>query len=100
MPVTAVKTKDKQGNDLRVQFMTVTPEEGRVHLDIYICNEEWIPTGTPEKKYLPENVSEETYHKALREEATKAAEFEPGYSSNPEWNPGYVEENGNPDMGQ
>ena len=23
---------------------------------------------------------------------TEAAEFEPGYSSNPEWNPGYVEE--------
>lgn len=99
MPVTAVKTKDKQGKELRVQFMTVPHKEGGIYLDIYKCTEEWIPFGTPEKKYLPENVSEEAYHKALREEASKAAEFEPGYSSNPEWNPGYVPEDGNKDLG-
>lgn len=100
MPVTAVKTKDKQGKELRVQFMTITTEDGKVALDIYKCTDEWIPFGSPERRWLPENVSEETYHKALREEATKAAEFEPGYSSNPEWNADYVGEDGNPDMDQ
>lgn len=93
MPVTAVRTKDKSGQELRLQFMTIPSEKGLL-IDIYMCDPEFVPTGKPE--HLLEEVDEVEYHKKLREAATEAAEFEPGYSSNPEWNPGYVEESETP----
>lgn len=100
MPVTSIKTKTKDGEELRLQFATVPSEKGLL-IDIYKCSDEWIPKGSAE--HLLEEIDEEEYHKKLREAATEAAEFEPGYSSNPEWNPGYVDDedpdqSGNADM--
>jgi hypothetical protein len=89
MPVTAVRTKTKTGEEMRLQFITIPSENGLL-IDIYMCDPEFVPTGKPE--HLIEEVDEVEYHKKLREAATEAAEFEPGYSSNPEWNPGYVDD--------
>jgi len=89
MPVTGIQTKTKDGEVLRLQFITLPGEEKGVHIDIYRCDENFIPVGKPEQKYEP-TAEEESYHKALRQVAEEKAEFMPGYSSNPEWNPGYV----------
>jgi len=98
MPVTAVKTKSKDREELRLQFMTIQHEDG-LAIDIYKCDNEWIPIGAPDKIFQ-EDVDEEKYHKALRDTSDQHGEFQKAYSSNPEWNPGYdaaAEAEGNDD---
>ena len=101
MPVTGINTKDKEGQPLRLQFMTLQLPDG-MQLDIYRCNEDWIPQGKPESTF-EKDTSEIEYHKALRTEAMKENQFYKAASSNPEWTPGYKEEDDgdeNMDQGQ
>lgn len=89
MPVTAVKVKGKDGKELRIQFMT-TPEETALYITIYKCNESWIPVGRPQK--TTEQVAEDVYHKQLRLTASEHGDYQPSYSTNPEWNPEKADE--------
>lgn len=84
MPTTALII-----NNQKLMFMTVPKENGTVDVDIFICDENFEPTGTPSIGYCDKD--EETYHKELRKEAHSREQFVPEYSTDPQWSPGYVE---------
>lgn len=91
MATTALKIV-KNGQEERLLFMTVPREDGRgLDVDIFKATDEFMPEGTPSLG-ISEMVDEAEYHKALRDNALKEGHFVPEFSTNPEWNPGYVEE--------
>ena len=88
MPCTALKFQTTEGEVKRLKFMTVqTPEH--LDVDIFSCNEDFIPEGdafmTIDKR------DEENYHRTLRREATEKGHYVSEESTNPEWNPDYIE---------
>lgn len=88
MPCSALKITKEDGTIVRVKFMTVgTPTHTDV--DIFNCNEEFIPIGDPEMGVS--EMDQETYHKKLRLEASERGQYVPEESTDHHWNPGYVE---------
>ena len=93
MPVTALLLPDIKnsipGATKKIKFVT---QDSKEHLlvDIYECNEDWIEVGKPTEGTHIDN--EETYHRNLRIESMKRGHFVRGQSTNPEWNPDYVED--------
>lgn len=81
---TAIKI-EKDGKTERMLFMTVPKSENEVDVDIFLCNEEFEPMGTPSLGYSPQN--EETYHTELRKQAKEKGQFVPEFSTNSELNP-------------
>lgn len=73
----------------RMMFITQQYGENDFTVNIYHCNEDFIPKGTPVTKDLIGD--EEQYHRSLRKDAHTKGHFVAGHSTNPEWNPDYVE---------
>ena len=88
MSCTALKLESKDGLIRRLKFMTVS-NPGHIDLDIFNCNEEFIPIGEPVEGY--HEMDEETYHKKLRKDASEKGQFVPEESTDHNWNPGYIE---------
>ena len=93
-----------QIGDIKMKFMTLpahlTNEEGvKQFLDItlYQCDEDFIPTG--QSSHSMHEDDEETYHRTLRLQATEKGHYVPEESTDPQWNPNYIEpeEDGNED---
>ncbi len=87
MATTAIKTK-KDGKEINLLFMTVSREDGVLDIDIFLGDEQFMPHGTPSLGI--DHREEEAYHRALREEASTRGDYMPEFSTNPEWNEGYV----------
>jgi len=87
MPLTSIKL-DWNGTERRLQFITEQHETG-LYVAVQACNEEWKPVTPPTE--TTDVRTEEVYHRELRLEASKQGNFVPQYSTNPEWNPGYIE---------
>jgi len=83
MAVTAIVII-KDGLARRSQFMTL-PNDTHLDVDIYMCDEKFIPAGRPLQGV--DERSEEDYHRELRKEAKAAGQFDADHSTNPEWNP-------------
>lgn len=88
MARTTIKTK-KDGQEHVLIIMTVPRQEGGLDIDILLGNEDYEPTGTPSLGFDPR--TEEEYHKELRKQASERNEYVSEFSTNPEWNPDYVE---------
>ncbi len=88
MPATSLKINN-DGAEYRLMFITQQYGENDFTVNIYRCNEEHVPMGEPITKNLLGK--EEDYHKNLRQESNEKGHFLPGHSTDPEWNPGYVE---------
>jgi hypothetical protein len=94
MPVTALKI-----GDLRIKFMTtfmepVVSEDGTttkdfITVDLVQCDEDFIPSSDGSRTI--DERSHEEYHKMLRVEAIEKGHFIPEQSTDPQWNPGYIE---------
>ena len=82
MPQTALKV-----NGQNLLFMTATRKDRTdvVDVDIFVADEEFLPTGTPSIG-ISEH-TEENYHRELRKQAKEKKQFVPEHSTNPEWNP-------------
>ena len=87
MGTTALKITN-DGVEKRLLFMTVPTEHG-VDVDLYEANEEFMPIG--KASIGASDKHEIEYHVELRKEASKKGQFVPEFSTNPEYNPGYVE---------
>lgn len=88
MPCTAIKITKDDGTTVRIKFMTVG-NPGHIDIDLYHCNEEFIPIGEPLMSQVEGD--EESYHKKLRLEASEKNQFVPEESTDRDWNPGYIE---------
>jgi len=90
MPVTALELPDRKSNgpNKRIKFIT---QDFAVNLsvDVYQCDNDWIPMGEPTQGTHTDD--EEMFHRNLRSEAIKRNHFVADESTNPEWNPGYVD---------
>ena len=86
MAATALRIKGHE------TFITSIPSEKGVLLDLHITGKDFkpIPDIDPTPGYDERN--EETYHRELRLHYHAKGEFISEFSTNPEWNPGYVEE--------
>jgi len=89
MPVTALLLPDAGGSTKKIKFITQDSKE-HLSVDIYLCDENWKEMGKPTEGTHIDN--EETYHRILREEASKRDHYVLEHSTNPEWNPGHVAE--------
>lgn len=87
MPATALRIMNN-GEEVRLFFMTAQREK-QLDVDIFKADEDFVPTGTPSLGYS--ELSEEEYHRKLRQEAHSRGQLVPEYCTNPEWTPGYVE---------
>jgi len=86
MPATSLRIK-KEDSEHRLMFIT-DPSDGYITVNIYACNEEFIPVGKPQVIDL--QTDEETYHRSLRKDSNEKGHFVAGHSTNPEWNEGYI----------
>jgi len=75
-------------NGQKMLFMTVPREDGRLDVDIFLANEDYLPTGTPSIGVSPEVETEEVYHKRLRKDAYEKGHYLPEGSTDREWDPG------------
>lgn len=87
MAVTAVKI-EQNGKIVRMKFMTVQTKD-HLDVDVFSCNEEFIPIGEPAMGLDPRE--EEEYHREMRIKAIEEGHFIPYESTHPEWTPGYIE---------
>lgn len=87
MPATTLWITDSE-KEIKMMFITTTYDEGGFTLNIYGCDEDFIPKGEPVTKELIGD--EADYHRNLRKDASEKGHFVSGHSTNPEWNPGYV----------
>lgn len=87
MPVTTLEIPQNE-QVVRMMFITTPVSDTETRIDIYTCNEEFMPTGQPLNRIITMN--EYDYHIKMREEAREKGHFRPDFSTNPEWNPGYV----------
>ncbi len=93
MPVTALKI-----GEVKIKFMTTPTQyvqkedeyKDFTKVEVCVCNEEFIPIGTPSVSIHED--PESKFHADLRLESSKYNHFIPEESTNPEWNPGYKEE--------
>lgn len=89
MPVTALNLPDpKGGGHKKVKFIT-DDSVPYLLVNIYQCDEDWIPQGKPTEGTHTDD--EEAYHRLLRIEASKREHYVKEQSTNPEWNPDYIE---------
>ena len=90
MPVTAIKIEsESEGIKTlrRLKFMTVADEQGLI-LDVYLCDEEFIPVNRINGGIFRDPpVIEQEYHTKLRKESFEKNQFVAEESTNPEWNP-------------
>lgn len=87
MPATSLKIVNDDA-EYRLMFITQQYGENDFTVNIYRCNEDHMPMGEPVTKDLLG--LEDDYHKNLRKESSEKGHFIAQYSTNPEWNPGYV----------
>lgn len=90
MATTALKIKSEDNSETKLMFMTAQVGESVIVVSIYKTDDEYNPVGTASVS-VAQFPSEEDYHKELRKQAHEKGQFVPDYSTNPEWNPGYVE---------
>jgi len=90
MATTSLKIKTEDGTENRLMFLTTQSLEDIINVTIYRATEDFTPTGVASHG-IAEFTSEEEYHKDLRRQAHDKGQFVPDYSTNPDWNPGYVE---------
>lgn len=90
MATTSLKIKSTDGTDVNLMFLTSQMGEELIVVNIYKADEEFNPQGTASVS-VAQFPSEEAYHTELRKGAIEKGHFVPDYSTNPEWNPGYVE---------
>lgn len=83
MPTTALKI-----DGINMLFMTVTRPDGNCDVDVYLADQNFVVSGKPSLSVVP--MTEEAYHKDLRRLASEQGHFMKDYSTNPEWNPGYL----------
>lgn len=88
MGCTALEIPQEDGTIKRIKIMTVQIP-GHIDVDIFNCNDEFIPIGEPLMSQV--EGEEEMYHKKLRLEASEKGHYIPRESTDPQWNPGYVE---------
>lgn len=76
--------------DKEYKMMLITQQYGEndFTVNIYGCNDDFIPSGEPLTKDLIGK--EEDYHRNLRKDASEKGHFVSAHSTNPEWNPDYV----------
>ena len=86
MPATSLWISDDK--DIKMMFITQSFEENQFTVNIYRCDDDFIPKGEPVTRDL--SGSEEEYHRSLRKDSNSKGHFISGHSTNPEWNPGYV----------
>jgi hypothetical protein len=84
MPVTSIKIGDNKLMFITQQF------DKMLSINLYICDDDYVPVGKPHVSEL--EIDEETYHRNLRKESIERDQFMQGFSTNPEWTPGYIEE--------
>ena len=89
MATTAIEITREDGPN-RLLFMTVQTQAG-IDVDVSLADADFMPLGTTSLGISPTHQDEETYHRTLRQQAHEKGQFVPNYSTNPEWNPGYVE---------
>lgn len=94
MALTSIEMNWKDGTTRRLQFYTEQHDTG-LYVAVQICNEDWKPLGDPAQ--TTDIREESVYHKELRAAASESKQFVAQYSTNPEWNPGYVPETENED---
>ena len=87
MPATSIMIMNGEAYH-RLMFITQQTDEEGFTVSIYRCNEEFLPMGEAVTKDLLG--SEVDYHKSLRKDSIEKGHFMSDYSTNPEWNPGYV----------
>ena len=88
MPATSIMIMNDEAYH-RLMFITQQSDEEGFTVSIYRCNEEFLPMGEPVTKDLMGK--EMDYHISLRKDSSQKGHFISDYSTNPEWNPGYVE---------
>jgi len=89
MATTALQFKDETGNIYRrIKIMTVK-NDNHIDVDIYLCNDSFIPIGKPEMG-VNDKPSEEIYHKELRSQSSERGQYVPEESTNNEWDPGAI----------
>lgn len=69
-------------------FMTATRPDGHCDVDVHLADENFSPIGTPSLSAV--KMTEEEYHKDLRRLASEQGHLIKDFSTNPEWNPGYL----------
>lgn len=97
MACTALKITKEDGTVNRIKMMTV-PYPGYVDVDVYNCNEEFIPVGEPMMSQV--EMEESEYHKKLRAEASEKGHYIPLQSTDRHWDPGYVEPPDEPEQNE
>lgn len=90
MATTSLKITAEDGTEKRLVFLTTQSLDNIINVNIYKADEEFNPIGMASHG-IAEFTSEEEYHKDLRKQSHEKGHFVPDYSTNPEWNPGYVE---------
>lgn len=88
MPCTALKIINEDGSIKRIKFLTIW-NPPFTDIDLYNCNEDFIPMDNPVSTQV--EMDEDSYHKKLRTEASGKGHFVPEESTDPQWNPGYIE---------
>jgi hypothetical protein len=90
MAVTTIKTKREQ-EEVILMFMTVPKRDGQtgIDIDIFLADKDFEPYGKP--SFGIDMRNEEEYHKELRKQASERGEFIAEASTNPEWNPNYID---------
>lgn len=88
MACTALKITKDDGTVQRIKIMTVQIPD-LIDVDIFNCTEGFIPVGEPLMSQV-EGVESE-YHTKLRADASEKGHYVPEESTDPQWNPGYVE---------
>jgi hypothetical protein len=73
-----------------LQFVTDPLEDGILRILLYTCGADWLPIGEPQRS--GDIRTEEDYHRNLRIEATKQGHYVKEFSTDPQWNPDYIEE--------
>jgi len=76
-------------NGQKVVTITTTTDNG-LYISLYQADENYKPIGVPEEFGNPAT-TEEQFHKNLRKEANEKGHYRPRFSTNPDWNPEYVE---------
>lgn len=94
MATTAIEITREDGPN-RLLFMTAQTEAG-IDVDVSLADGDFMPLGKTSLGMSPKHSDEESYHRSLREQAHEKGQFVPEYSTNPEWNPGYVEPSEDP----
>ena len=84
MATTAIKIENPDGTITRAKFMTVS-QGIHCDVDVYQCNEQFIPIGEPGIGVSP--MDEPEYHIKLRKEADEKGQFVREESTDPQYNP-------------